>query len=291
MGDRKGTAEIWNEFGTLHEGRGEYAAARKAYQEALRIRRELGDDHQLAQSFDNVGYGFFLEGEYDSAFVYWQQALDLRRKVGDRQGVVLRTQNLGFLEPVQGRFPEAMKSFLHALELGREIDFTNALAVSHGNIGLLQQYEGRYGAALTAYGEALKTLETLDDRRGLAEVTIKQAQALIELGRLDEAEAKLEPVSGWLRRTGHREQLAVEQARASHSRAAILRAEIARGAARVPLGEAGAAVAELEAALRTADALGDVVLRIRAAEALAEGQFRLGRLLPAEGSVRRAIKL
>jgi tetratricopeptide (TPR) repeat protein/TolB-like protein len=317
MGDRKGTAEIWNEFGALHEGRGEYAAARKAYQEALRIRRELGDDHQLAQSFDNVGYGFFLEGEYDSAFVYWQQALDLRGKIGDRAGVVLSTQNLGFLETAQGRFPEAMRSFLHALELGREIDFTSALAVSQGNIGLLQQYEGRYGAALTAYGDALKTLETLDDRRGLAEFTIKQAQALTELGRLDEAEAKLQAASAWLRQTGNRERLAdqqvalgqigllrgqaqaalealgraVEHARASHSRAAILRAEIARGAARVSLGEAGAALPEIEAAARSADALGDVVLRIHAAEALAEAQLQLGRLRLAESSVRRALKV
>jgi tetratricopeptide (TPR) repeat protein len=317
MGDRKGIAEIWNEFGTLHEGRGEYAAARKAYQEALRIRRELGDDHQLAQSFDNVGYGFFLEGEYDSAFVYWQQALDLRRRIGDRAGVVLSTQNLGFLETVRGRFPEAMKSFLSSLESSREIDFTSARAVSHGNIGLLQAYGGRYGAALTAYGEALKTLETLDDRRGLAEFTIKLAQALTELGRLDEAEAKLHAVSGWLRQAGNRERLAdqqvalgeiyllrgqaqaareafgraVEQARASHGRAAILRAEIARGAARASLGEAAAALPELEAAQRAGDALGDVVLRIRAAEALAEAQFQLGRLRLAEGSARRALNV
>ena len=316
-GDRKGSAEVWNEFGALHEGRGEYPAARKAYQEALRIRRELGDDRQLAQSFDNVGYAFFLEGEYDSAFVYWQQALDLRQKIGDRAGVVLSTQNLGFLETAQGRFPQAMKSFLHALDLGREIDFTNAQAVSQGNIGLLQGYEGHYGAALTAYGEALKTLETLDDRRGLAEFTIKQALALTELGRLDEAEAKLKAASVWLSQTGNREQLAdqqvalgeiyllqghpqaareafgraVEHARASHSPAATLRAEVARGAARVSLGEAAAAVAEIESALRGADALGDVVLRIRAAEALALAQLQLGRLRMAESSVRRALKV
>lgn len=140
---------------------------------------------------------------------------------------------------------------------------------------------------------------------------------MTELGRLGEAEAKLQAASGWLRETGNREQLAdqqvalgeiyllqgpaqaareafgraVEHARASHSRAAILRAEIARGAARVSLGEAAAVVPELESALRAADALGDAVLRIRAAQALAEAQFQLGRMRLAEGSVRRALKV
>ena len=96
-----------NDFGALHEGRGLYAEALKAYQEALRVRRDLGDDRQLAQSYDNVGYIYYLQGEYDHARVYWKQALDLHRKAGEKGGIVLSTQNLGFLHTAQGRWDEA----------------------------------------------------------------------------------------------------------------------------------------------------------------------------------------
>jgi tetratricopeptide (TPR) repeat protein/TolB-like protein len=315
IGDRKGLAEVWNDFGALEEGRGQYAAAREAYQAALRIRRELGDEQQLAQSYDNVGYAFFVEGEHDNALVYWRQALDLRKKIGDKGGVVLSTQNLGFLEIAQGRWREAMKSFLEALQSAREIEFTNALAVSHGNIGLLHQYEGRYDAALPAFREALGILKGLDDKRGLAEFTIKEASALIEMGRLDEARPQLEAASGWVRETGNHEQAAdlqvalgdwhlargeadrarsayaqaVELAGSSHSRGAILRARISRAAAAAPA-EGATPARELAAAVREADTLGDVLLRIRALEALARAELARGRRGPAEESARRALK-
>jgi len=316
IGDRKGLADVWNDFGALHEGRGEYASARQAYQEALRIRRDLGDEQQLAQSYDNVGYAFFLEGEYDNALAYWQQALDRRRKIGDKRGIVLSTQNMGFLQTAQGRWPEAMKSFLDALEKAREIDSTKALAVSHGNIGLLHQYEGRYPAALLAYGEALKILRGLDDKRGLAEFTIKEGLALIELGRLPEARAKLDAAEAWVRETGNREQAsdrqtalgewhlakgeadaarqafarAVELAAASRSRAAILRARVARGAALVALRDPASAAPDLVSAAREAEALGDALLRSRASEALARAELARGRLREAEDWARRAVK-
>jgi tetratricopeptide (TPR) repeat protein/TolB-like protein len=317
IGDRKGLANVWNDFGALYEGRGEYVEARKAYREGLRIRRELGDEQQLAQSYDNVGYIFFLEGGYDDALVYWRQALDLRRKIGDKAGIVLSTQNLGFLQIAEGRWPEAMKSLLDALEQAREIEYTNALAVSHGNIGLLHQLEGRYAAALAAYAEALQILQGLKDTRGLAEFTIKEATTLLELGRLEEAKTRLDAAAAWLRETANSEReadfqaargewhlargeadaarqafaLAVEQARASRSRPALLRARIARGAALVALGEAEAVAPELASAARDAFALGDVPLRLHASEALARAELGRARLREAERWTRRALEL
>jgi tetratricopeptide (TPR) repeat protein len=316
IGDHKGLADVWNDFGTLHEGRGEYARARAAYREALRLRQELGDDQKLAQSYDNVGYVFFLEGEYENALVYWRQALDLHRKTGDKAGVVLSTQNMGFLHTTQGRWSEAMKSFLEALQGAREIDFKNAVAVSHGNIGVLQQYDGRYAAALSAYGEALEALAALGDKRGLAEYTLKEAAALIELGQLDRAKQKLDAAGEWVRQTGNREQnadhdtllgewqlargepaaarralaRAVELAEASRSRGALLRARVARGAALVSLGQAPAAAQDLSASLRDADALGDALLRIRVAAGLAQAELARGRTREAEALARRALK-
>jgi tetratricopeptide (TPR) repeat protein/TolB-like protein len=316
IGDRKGLADVWNDFGALHEGRGEYAKARSAYREGLRIRQELGDKQKLAQSYDNVGYVFFLEGEHENALVYWRQALDLHRETGDKAGVVLTTQNMGFLHTAQGRWRDATRSFLEALQLAREIDFKNAIAVSHGNIGLLQQYEGRYASALSAYGEGLGLVRALGDKRGLAEYTLKEAGALVEVGALDDAREKLDAAAAWLRETGNKEQSAehhtlmgdwhiargepaaarrtaekaVELAEASRSRAALLRARITRGSALLRSGDAAAAARELRATLRDADALGDALLRIRAAEGLARAELSRGRAAEAEALARRAVQ-
>ena len=317
IGDRKGLADVANDMGALHEGRGQYALARKDYEESLRIRRDLGDEQQLAQSYDNVGFLFFLEGEHANALAYWRQALELRQKNGDKRGIVLSTQNMGFLQTAEGRWSEAMKSFLDALQKAREIDAARSQAVCHGNIGLLSQYEGRYDAALSSYAASLQILSGLDDKRGLAEFTIKEAVALTELGRLSEAKAKLDEAGPWVRDTRNNEQSsdyqaalgdlhlaqgepeaarrawekAVELATASGSPTAILRARIGRGAALVAIGGAAAAAPDLTVAVARADVLGDALLRVRASEALARAELARGRLRAADESARRALDL
>lgn len=53
----------------------------------------------------------------------------------------------------------------------------------------------------SAYEDALKILTSLDDKRGLAEFTIKEGTALTELGRLSEAKATLDAADPWVRET------------------------------------------------------------------------------------------
>jgi tetratricopeptide (TPR) repeat protein len=220
---------------------------------------------------------------------------------------------MGFLQITQGRWAEALKSFMETLELSREIDYKNAMAVSFGNLGVLHQYDGRYRAALTSFEEALAVLKELDDKRGLAEFTLKEAAALLELGHLDRSKAKLDAAEAWVGETGSRDQSSeyhvllgewhdrrgdkqaalraldrgLEQAIASKGRAAMLRARIARASAL----EAEPAASALRLAVREAEALGDALLRVRAAEALARTEFRRGRLGEAEESARRALRV
>jgi hypothetical protein len=70
----------------------------------------------------------------------------------------------------------------------------------------------------------------------------------------------------------------------------VLRARVGRGALLAAQGDA-AAGPELTAVMRKAEALGDALLRIRAAEALARAELARGRLPAASESARRAIDL
>jgi tetratricopeptide (TPR) repeat protein/predicted Ser/Thr protein kinase len=317
IGDRNGLADVMNDFGVLQERRGAYSDALRDYQAALKIRRGLGDERLLAQSYDNVGYIYYVAGEYDNAAVYWKEALRLREKIGEKGGIILSMQNIGFLQTAQGRWTEALKSFLEALERSRAIDFRNAMAVSYGNVGILQHYQGRYEAALTSFEEALGILKQLADKRGLAEFTIKQAAVLLDIGQLKEAKTALdaaEPLvresdnheqrsdyfvlmAEWAWRRGDREAArraldrAAEQAAASRSRSVILRARIARGAAAQALGNDDVAIATLAPALRDAESLGDVLLRLRATEALARGHLARRRSGEAETLARSAVSI
>ena len=182
LGDGPGLADLYNDFGVLAEERGGNEEALGHYQRALRIRRDLGNDLALAESFSNVGYSYYQLGRYDDALVYWRQGLDLATKGGDPVSVVLATQNLGLLELARGDWDAAVKSFLAALATSRELNMKEAIGASLGHLGRLAQYQGRPAAALASFAEALAVLRELDDRRGLAEFTLAQAEVEIELG-------------------------------------------------------------------------------------------------------------
>jgi len=310
IGDRAGLSDVLNDFGLLHEGRGAYAPALAAYQEALKIRRGLGDERLLAQSYDNVGYIYYLQGEYDNALVYWKQALDGRREIGEKNGVVLSVQNMGFLQTAQGKWDEALKSFVEALEDSRRIGFKNAEAISLGNIATLSAYRGRYAAALESFEEALAVLRPLDLKPALAEFTLKEAAARLELNDLEGVRTRLVAAEAWLKESGNREQSAdletlrgewhtargeadparraftraISLARASGSRAALLQARTAGAAA-------SGSQPDLARAHSEAESLGHALLTLRAAEALARSELVRRRFDRAETIARKALAL
>lgn len=200
-----GIANTVNQFGVIYEDRGDFKQALDYYKEGLQLRKRLGLDLRTAQSYDNVGYIYYLTGEYDNADVYWKQALELKQNLGDERGVIISNQNMGFLQTAQGDLDAATRSFLEALERSRAIKLENGTAVSLGNLAHLYQMQGRYRAAFKSYREAIEILRRLDDKRGLAEYTKLQGDALMEIFALDEADPELKQALAWSREIGSTE--------------------------------------------------------------------------------------
>ncbi|HEX9670981.1 MAG TPA: tetratricopeptide repeat protein [Thermoanaerobaculia bacterium] len=310
IGDRAGVADLHNDFGVLAEERGDPRQALEHYRRALQERKALGERLGLAESLNNVGFAYYLLGQYDNAMVYWRQALDLYRQAGDATGVVLATQSVGLLELAQGEWPRATRSFLSALEKSRELNMQDTTAVSLGHLGRLAHRQGRYAPALANYREALAVCQALEDRRGLAEFTLAEAEVYLDLGAPEEAARRLDAAARWIEEGGNREQraellrlrgeqalaagdaaaarrdlaAAVAEARASHSVVGLLQARLAAARA---AGAAGAR--ELAAVKDEADLLGHAELRLAAAEALAAAALAAGDAARAEGLARAAL--
>lgn len=317
IGNRSGIAELQDAFGSLEEEQGHYSEALAHYRSALQVRRTLGDQRSLAKSHNNVGYTYYLLSDYENAMVYFQEALRLYRAGGDQTGGMLVTQSIGLVQLAQGPWEGAVKSFLETLGEGRNEDSKSAMAMSQGYLGLAAQYQGRYGAAITSFEKALAVLEKLRDERGVAEFSLLKAGAYVELGMLSEAESLLSEIERKLGSKMNHEQKATllivrgelrlqrgsaQEAKASF-RSAIREAEASHGPnrilmARLGLGRALASGGDLIGALRQirsvqgeADHLGDLLLRLRSAEALAEVELARGDLAAAEGSLRDGLRV
>jgi tetratricopeptide (TPR) repeat protein len=303
LGDRAGIGRCLNLRGILEEQRGRYREALDHHRRALALREGLGDRQALAESHSSVGFASLVLGDHAAAGEHFERALALFREGGDQAGEAFALQNRGQLELARGEWPAALRSSLDALELARGLELTLAEALALANLGRVAQHQGRYAAALDSYAQALERIETLGDPRGLAELTLYRADALVELGMLGEAEEGLERVRGWLAAGGAREQradlarleaeLALALGRSAAAAAAVDRAEseavatdappaalaveVTRGRVELAAGSPAAAASRLRRTLEQAERLGHRPLALDAAAALAEAELAAGR--------------
>jgi tetratricopeptide (TPR) repeat protein len=71
--------------------------------------------------FNKRGVDAFNQGQHREALNYFQQALDIRREVGDRAGEGATLDNIGFVYDSQGLYDQALKTYQDALVIHREV--------------------------------------------------------------------------------------------------------------------------------------------------------------------------
>ncbi|MEA2432798.1 MAG: hypothetical protein QOG54_255 [Actinomycetota bacterium] len=133
--------------GVLARGQGEFERAREYLDEAVHLRRVLGDEFMLGVTLKSLGNVFLDMNERDRARELYDESLYIRRMLGDTQGI----------------------------------------AEVLNNLGLIARYDGRFEEALRSYGESLELFKRAVDEPGIARVYMNISEANLELGNLPEA--------------------------------------------------------------------------------------------------------
>ncbi|MFM6404835.1 MAG: tetratricopeptide repeat protein, partial [Microcystis sp.] len=94
----------------VYDDLGEKQKALDYYNQALPIRRAVGDRGGEATTLNNIGRVYDALGEKQKALDYYNQALPIRRAVGDRGGEATTLNNIGILYRDTKRPSEAIKN-------------------------------------------------------------------------------------------------------------------------------------------------------------------------------------
>ena len=86
VGDRNGEALTLNNIGAVYNSLGEMRKALEKFNEALPILRAIGDRSLEATTLNNIGVAYDSLGEMQKALEAHNEALPIRRAVGDRSG-------------------------------------------------------------------------------------------------------------------------------------------------------------------------------------------------------------
>lgn len=115
------TAQIDHYLGWIYDDLGKKEEALRYYEEALRIRREVGDRGGEGTTLSNLGTVYNALGKQEEALRYLEEALCIKREVGDRSGEGYTLNNIGTLFFAQARYDVALACFLLAKAIFGEV--------------------------------------------------------------------------------------------------------------------------------------------------------------------------
>jgi predicted ATPase/transcriptional regulator with XRE-family HTH domain len=169
LGDDEGVAGALNNLGLIAAWIGDFAEARALYGESLGLRRGLGDSLGEAQSLSNLGDVLTASGEFDRAEVFYQGALRLRESERDAAGSAYAHYNLGELARLRGDDGLAERQLLESFLRFDDLGDKLGIAYAQWSLGELASRQGDAGRAADLLGEALQTRQDMGDRRGVIE--------------------------------------------------------------------------------------------------------------------------
>lgn len=176
--------------GILAHDCGDYERARTCFEEALDLRRQLGDKSGMAGTLNALGVLFHHRGEYEQAHEYYKQALSLFQELDDHARITVALNNLGVVAERQGDYEQTQHYYRQSLDMARNMGDTAGSACALDNLGNLAYLQGDYAQALHLHKESLAMSRALGDKQGMAVCLEHLAGALGALAQPD--------IAGWL---------------------------------------------------------------------------------------------
>ncbi|MFQ5978750.1 MAG: tetratricopeptide repeat protein, partial [Candidatus Heimdallarchaeota archaeon] len=100
--------DLKNEKGKILFRRGNYEAAKHLLEEALSNARECSYEYGVGYALHYLGATTWNLGEADHALDLYEQALNIRRRIGDHRGATASLHNIAMCQSQRGNIREAL---------------------------------------------------------------------------------------------------------------------------------------------------------------------------------------
>ncbi|MCP4547935.1 MAG: tetratricopeptide repeat protein [bacterium] len=239
---------IEHTMGTISMTRGDLTEARRIFEEIVSRADDEREQYLRTAALANLGTVLWRQGESDEAARCLEESLTIRRQLGLVIEYAQILTNLAIIRMRSGRLDDARELLTEATELKERIGDVVGIASVEISLGNLEARSGRFRQALTHFEKAAR-LHFKGGNRARAAVALHNCgEALLEMGKPEEA---VEPLT--LARE-IREDLNLRSALASTLRT-LARLESARGS----VDKAGALFGEAAGIARSEGSVEDLI--------------------------------
>lgn len=183
---------------------GDYKSAVTDAKQALELSRSLEDLEGEADALRRLGYVHWQKTDYPMALEFYDGALKASAKAKARKLIGKTMIEMGNLYTSMGEPEKARSSYLEAAVILKEEKELNELARVYNNLGSLYLGQKRYKDAIKVLTQCITLADQIGDQtiRGWAE--FNSANALVKMGRPEEAIEHLNTSMTILRRSDDR---------------------------------------------------------------------------------------
>lgn len=181
-----------------------FPEARAYHEEALEIRRALGDRPGEAMSLVNLGIVAQGQSDHSLAKRYYEESLAIHCDLGNQRGEAICLNNLGRLANEQDDSEAAARLFEKSLRIRQALGDRRGMAISLNGLGVAALQRNDLTASLLQFGRCLEIQREIGDRPGAAETLLAMAGATALAGCLDEARRLTREGIALLRELGDR---------------------------------------------------------------------------------------
>jgi tetratricopeptide (TPR) repeat protein/tRNA A-37 threonylcarbamoyl transferase component Bud32 len=143
-------------MGRVEVGRGQPQAALDPLNQALSLAVQLDNREARGNILNALGIAYRRLNKPDEALRYYQDALQIRRALGQQGGTAASLSEIAQLNAAMGRPEDALKYHLEALAIRREIGDKRGIGNTLTALGNLYLRRGDTDEALTNYRQALQ---------------------------------------------------------------------------------------------------------------------------------------
>jgi serine/threonine protein kinase/Tfp pilus assembly protein PilF len=179
------------DLGAVFFQRKDYPQAEKYFQQALEQARRSRSERNAARASFMLGQLRIMQGKVDEGVASVEEALKFYEKGNFRQEASRALTLLARVNRLKGDYDASLRAFRKQIQLADEVGDAAGKALALEGIGFTLIRQEQYAEALENFRQNYIINKSLGDRSGVSNSLINQSNMLWQLGRYDEARAKL----------------------------------------------------------------------------------------------------
>ncbi len=140
---------LYDDYGVLHEQRGNLDSARYFYERALKVKYALQDSNGIPYSLNNIAGIYAMQGLFDKALEYAAESDTYRKKEKGEYGRSLNLMLYGEIYVAMGKSDSAVAYFKRCLKKCHTLNFTDLARYAYLKLTQVYEQTGDYRKALT----------------------------------------------------------------------------------------------------------------------------------------------